>query len=186
MKTERLFVAAEIPEAIVEEIISLRNEVFDATNRVKWEPKEKYHITLKFLGDTSDVLIPQIKESLSRTFETWHKVPTAFTRFGVFFRNGAPKILWAGFEPTEDLIGIHAEVEEALTEFGFDKEKRRFHPHLTIARLKGFEPIEKINELRRLEFSKKPFEIGNIILFKSELKPSGSVYSEIENFELKN
>ncbi len=185
MTTERLFVAAELPDNIIEEIISLRNDVF-GSSKVKWEPKSKLHLTLKFLGDTDKQIIPEIGKILNDLLERRAKIPTAFKRFGVFYRNGEPKILWAGFEATEELVRLRDEIEENFQSLGFTKETRKFKPHLTLARLKGYEDKNKILKLRKMEFDKKDFFIEKIILFKSELKPTGSVYSEIKSFELKN
>jgi 2'-5' RNA ligase len=185
MTTERLFVAAEIPSDIIDRIVSFRNKVFDSAN-VKWEPVSKLHLTLKFLGDTDKEIIPEIEEILKKLLEGKAKIPTAFTRFGAFYRNGEPKILWAGFEATEELIKLRNEIEDNFQVLGFTKETRKFKPHLTLARLKGYEDKNKILKLRKMEFNKKDFFIDKIILFKSELKPTGSVYSEIKSFELKN
>ncbi len=185
MTTERLFVAAEIPRKIVEEIINRRDGVF-GNSKIKWEPKEKLHLTLKFLGETDTAKIPGIKTAIEKAISGVDEVPTAFTRFGVFYRNGQPKILWAGFEATEELLNLHFKIEKELENLGFERERRKYKPHLTLSRLKGYEDINKIRELGKLEFEKKDFNIDKIILFKSELKPTGSVYYKIESFELKN
>ncbi len=185
MTIKRLFVAAEIPADIIENIVRLRNSIFGNAN-VKWEPVTKFHLTLKFLGDTEISLIPEIRNMLGEMFKDKNRIPTSFTRFGAFYRNGKPKILWAGFEATLPLLTLKEEIENAFFNFGFEKEERKFKPHLTLARLKGYEPNEKILEFRKLNFEKKEFEIGRIILFESKLKPTGSIYSEIKSFELKN
>jgi 2'-5' RNA ligase len=182
----RLFIAAIIPHSILSDIIAVRDAVFTQEAKIKWEPLDKLHLTIKFLGDTEESLLPNLYETISETAGKFAPIETAFTRFGLFYRNHKPAILWAGLEATEDLRRLKTETEKEFARFGFEEEKRKFKPHITFARLKGYENGNKIKELCERELPHTRFFIEKIVLFKSQLRPSGSVYTALKSFELKN
>lgn len=182
--TSRLFIALEIPEEVINRIVELRDEIYGKDSSVRWEKKEKLHITLKFLGDTEEELIPQIVAELEELITECPIFDMTFSKFGLFFRNRKPRILWAGFEKNDRLHKFVEGINYRLKKFGFDVESRKFKSHVTILRVKGNEDIRKINKFSERSFPSLDFQCGRITLFKSELKPTGSVYTMIKNFEL--
>lgn len=180
----RYFIALEIPEDILDEIISVRKDLYDDYD-VRWEKKEKLHITLKFLGDVEYDKVEDVLSGMKKVFGAEEKINCSFTKFGMFYRNNKPSILWAGIDCGERLTGLAAELDSEMNKLGFEKEKREFRPHLTILRLKGGEDTKKILEFKDYDISDKKFTADKITLFQSELLPQGSHYTKIETIELK-
>jgi len=183
--TNRLFIALETPGEILNDIIAKRDSVYGTENRVKWEPEEKLHITLKFLGDTDVNLNSAICSCIKEIVKRHKPVELEFTKFGMFYRNANPSILWLGLKKNVALKELFLELDSEISSFGFAKENREFKPHLTILRIKGNEDIGKLNKIVAEPEVSLKFEARKIILFKSSLLKSGSVYEEIENFILK-
>lgn len=179
----RLFITLDIPEQTIEEILTLSKELY-GDYPVRWEGKDKLHITLKFLGDTKSELTEIILQQMNDTAKKFNKIDAEFNRFGMFFRNNSPKIFWIGLTHNPKVFDLQKEVEDRVSELGFKKEKRKFHPHLTLLRIKGRENIDSLIKIKNTKIDPIKFTAKQISLMKSELNPTGSVYSIIKSFEL--
>ncbi len=180
--TNRLFIALEIPEDALDKMLLVRDEIYGTPNNVKWEPKNKLHITIKFLGDVGENMTELIKTQLDKII--FDKFTLSFSHFGIFNKNNAPKILWAGLNGNKLLTELHKKIEDNIELLGYQKEKRKFTPHITLLRLKGNEDLTKINNYKNYLLPEIKFEIKKILLLKSILKPSGSEYSVVKSFNL--
>jgi 2'-5' RNA ligase len=183
--TSRLFIALHIPDEIVDKIINMRDEIYPNDKFVKWEPKSKLHITLKFLGDTSKESIEPICDRLENVMNDFSALDLTFEKFGVFKRNKIPKIVWAGLAKNINLSNLVGKINDDLEPLGFEKEERTFNPHLTLLRIRGRENFENISKFFDSNFEKIKFTGNKISLFESTLLKSGSVYNTIKSFELK-
>lgn len=183
--TIRAFVALEIPDDALNSIIKIRNDFFGTKERIKWESKDKLHLTLKFLGDTDSSLLERLESELNRITDLHIELPLKFSRIGTFNKDNKPRILWVGFEDNKNLQELYSDIENSFKVFGFKKEERKFHPHLTLLRVKGYEDMVKLLSFTKLELPDISFAAGKISLIKSELKPTGSVYTVLKNFYLK-
>lgn len=181
--TNRLFITLDIPDETIEEIIEMRNHLYSIKD-AKWEGKDKYHITLKFLGDTKVDIIPRTNSYLENIAGTSKEIILSFDRFGIFYRDIIPKIFWIGVKQSNPLQSLHEKIDNACAEFGFQKEKRKFNPHLTILRIKGNEEISILEKMTQTKIQPINFTAKTISLMKSDLQPTGSVYSTIKSFEL--
>jgi len=181
--TNRLFITLDIPEDTLDEIIKIRDELY-RHDSVRWEGRDKLHITLKFLGDTDSKLIPSLENIIYKISDEYAEQHLSFNKFGIFYRNNEPKIFWLGLDENNDLIGLQKQIEEECRELGFEKERRKFHAHLTLLRIRGFENIKRLEEIKESKIVPINFSAKTISLIKSDLKPSGSVYSIIKSFEL--
>ncbi|MFH1194068.1 MAG: RNA 2',3'-cyclic phosphodiesterase [bacterium] len=182
--TNRLFIALEIPENVLDKVITIRDEIYGEDRFVRWEGKEKLHITLKFLGDVEESKTELIIDALKETANKYRKIKCSFNKFGIFFKDHILRILWGEIEYENHLNDIVNEIEDRMEKIGFSKEKRRFKAHFTILRIKGREDKEKINKFVQHNFDKIDYTAENISLIKSELLPKGSVYKRIETFKL--
>jgi len=181
--TSRLFISFDIPEDILQKIISVRNELYP-DKKVSWEGRNKLHITAKFLGDTDENLIPEIENRIEKVISDFPEIKSEFNRFGIFYKNDKPKILWLGMKENETLQKLYACIEKEMYKLGFEKEKRKFKPHLTILRVRGREDISKIIYMSKTEIDSIVFYIEQVSLIKSELQQSGSVYTILKSFKL--
>ena len=181
----RLFVALEIPEHIRERISGLRKEaVIESSKDLNWEPREKIHLTLKFIGGVDDQLVDLISDSLAY-LEQYEKISCKLTGFGFFFRNGIPKILWIGLWVDSILFNIVEELNNKLTKFDITAEDRKFRPHLTLLRIKKRFPEEWVSRFKSFLIPEINFTSDSILLIKSELLPESSRYTVIKKFNLK-
>ncbi len=181
----RLFVALKFPEEIVNKIIEYRNEASENNQNMKWEKKEKLHLTLKFIGNVKEELVDEISDSLS-FINDYNSIELNLTNFGFFFRDSHPKILWLGLSNNNELIRLVEKIETKLETFGIKKEKRRFKPHLTLLRVKNKIDKNFINSFENFNLPYLKFYSNEITLFKSELLSDTSRYTEIINYKLKD
>lgn len=179
----RIFVALNIPDDAKEKLFSIIYQLHPDKS-LKWETKEKIHLTLKFVGDIEDELIPKIKNDLM--FLTEYKTQLLHINgFGFFFSYKVPRILWAGLKYSEELKSIAERLEDYFIRYGVEKESRPFKPHLTLMRIKNNPGESFINKFKNSKFEPISFQSNSISLIKSELKPAGSVYTEINKYKLR-
>ena len=182
--TNRLFVALEIPYDIRKEIIDYRDRLYPESAAVRWEPVEKMHITLKFLGDVEINLQDRIINILESLASKSKKIECSFEKFGLFYKGKVPGILWAGLKENRELENLALLIDDSLAELNFEKEKRKFKSHITLLRLKGKEDRNKIQKFLEFDFPELRFTADSFTLFKSKLLPAGSVYSTLKSFNL--
>ena len=175
----RLFIAALLPDYIVEEIGNYIDSLKDNIDGVKWEKPEKLHLTLKFLGDVDEEQIDEISALLNVLAKTYSPFKVNLKEFGGFPRLKNPKVLYVGLSQNEELTKFHSELDHGMFEIGFEKEERKFIPHVTIGRVKKRISIDKVYKI-----SKITFELNQIGIIKSELRREGSVYTPLKIFKL--
>lgn len=185
--TIRAFVAIEIPEegkTFLENILAdLRRTRAD----VKWVRLAGIHITLKFLGQISRELVDAIERDLTALFAEYSPVELTIRRLGAFPNLGKPRVVWAGIDDGSGALSSMAnKVEAVLEPLGFEREKRKFSPHLTLGRVKSRSGMsELIDAVRQeLDVTGPTFVATEAILFQSILKPSGAEYRAMCRFAL--
>jgi 2'-5' RNA ligase len=178
----RIFVAVDlnklVKQRLQELIISLRKQ----GGNIRWVNPDNLHLTLKFLGETSEIQIPRIIDALERTAS--QQSPFSFLIQGTGAYPGGnrpPRVLWAGIESQPALMSLQRELEMELHKLGFPPEKRPFSPHLTIGRVKCGSGlggvISELNLHSDTVFGKVTAE--NMVLYQSRLKPSGAEYTPL-------
>jgi len=182
----RLFVAAELPA-------SHRASLADACESgrrggVRWVPAENVHLTLKFLGEVEEKLVPKVEEALAAVAAAAEPFALSLSDCGCFPNTRAPRVLWVGLGEGAAAAGaLAAAVDKALEPLGFAREKRPFKPHLTIGRVK--EPrgaaATAARKIEQLDGFAAPAEqLEAVALVKSTLTPEGSIYEEIGRWRL--
>jgi 2'-5' RNA ligase len=181
----RLFIALNLPPEIKEDIVELRDSVMQISDELKWEPVEKLHLTLKFLGNVKNSTLEQIKEKLM-FIEDYNSFNCRFSRFGFFYQEDRPRILWLGLNIDNRIFSFIGRLNEELKVFPIKQERRKFKPHLTLMRVKKPLSEDFIISYENFKLPEKEFVAGSISLIKSELNPQGSRYTEIKRYNLKN
>ena len=189
MAGRRIFIAIDISDAAqaacAAHIERLRRQ--SPKVRVGWERTEKLHITLKFLGDTADDRVEDVVHSVARIATEHRAFELAIAGPGVFPGSSRPRILWIGVhDPSDAVSKLNRDVEDACERLWFEKEGRRFHPHITIGRVR--EPQNGIPLAKsHLETLIEPIEfaVNSVAVYESKLLPSGSVYSVVQRVTLK-
>jgi 2'-5' RNA ligase len=185
----RLFVALHLPDEMKKELYaSFSGAVKGRVRGLRFVPPANVHITLKFLGETDEGLIPSIEKALKAVAEEAGAFTMNVGGAGAFPDAKRPRVVWAAVrEGRDELAELAKAVDSGLEIPGFEAERRPFRGHVTVARVKGPAATEAVaavvaaNEGR--DFGS--FEVESFSLVKSELKPDGAVYSDVAGFELK-
>jgi RNA 2',3'-cyclic 3'-phosphodiesterase len=184
----RSFLAIELPEPLKEVIVGYIKDLHRVPSTIKWVSAHQTHLTLKFFGSIAVETVERISQTLLKVVSDYPQFNLALKGIGAFPNLFRPRVIWAGLEgDTEILQGFHQIIERALVPLGIPKEERPFHPHLTLGRNK----INQVNEpLYRLlsnwpEKESPLFGVEEVVLFKSDLKPNGPVYTKLGIFPLK-
>ena len=187
---KRIFVAVDISDEARRRtaayIESLRSEF--ANLRVCWEKPEKLHLTMKFLGDTNDEQLEKLKDIAENIAPEIPKFNLKITETGVFPSRRNARVLWIDVKDEKgSLAEINRLLEIECERIGFPRETRNFKPHLTIARLKEPHVSRELIE-RHLgnEFEPVVFEVAEIVIYESRLRPTGSIYEKLTTVQLKD
>ncbi len=183
----RTFIAIEIPDGIKKEMARTQEQLKISGADAGWTRPEGIHLTLKFLGEVLDARLDEIKNALAQAAGAKGRFRLEITGAGAFPNSKNPRVVWLGVAGDIDkLMALWSSIENAMAAIGFDREDRAFSPHLTLARIKYLQAryswqrsIDSIKDIRLAGF-----EVDHVSLMKSELKPSGAVYTEIGRVDL--
>ena len=181
----RLFVAIEIPPAIREAIAGSLALFKGDKSTVKWERTEKLHVTLRFIGDTVDENIPQVIDALQRAAaHVGGPYPVRYSSSGFFPNRHRPRILWVGMDdPGRMTTSLHDRIEIELRSLGLDEDDKKFHPHVTVGRIRHESPPSRLlGAFEKLTLHTDQVIVDQFVLMKSELSSDGSQYSVVERF----
>jgi 2'-5' RNA ligase len=183
----RAFVAIPLPELITTRICDIQERLKSLRLPVRWVRPESVHLTLKFLGEIPVSTIEGIAGVMELTVVECAPL-TLFTKgLGVFPGIKKPRVLWIGISgDVKPLSDIQANLETHMEQIGFAKENRPFKSHLTLGRFKGsIHPGTLFDILGSFsDFSSEPFEAKELVLYKSELKPTGAIYTKLQTVYL--
>lgn len=178
----RAFLAIEVPKLQREVISALIEEETKKKLPVKWVGFENLHITLKFLGEIDEKKKNEIAPAIAEISKKFTPFLAQLEGIGCFPSPRSPRVLWVGVsQGAEKICEIANNLEECLSQYGFKKEEKKFHPHLTFGRIKTF---CKIDDILAKTIKTEPFIVNSITLFKSTLKPEGPLYEALEKFRL--
>jgi len=186
MSLLRAFIAVEIPpgihQAIENQTASIR-AALDAS-LVRWVPAENVHLTLKFLGDVSPANVELLEQMLSAEVSQHRTFEMRFGGLGAFPSPKRPRVIWIGIQAPAGLEALQHGIEAATATLGYPDEQRPFSPHLTIGRVKqnintaGMQQIRTVLEKAEVG-SLGISRVSAVHLFKSDLKPTGAVYTRL-------
>jgi 2'-5' RNA ligase len=182
----RAFIAIEIP-------VQLQNSIERHTSRlrqtlgdqiVRWVPAQNMHLTLKFLGDIATSHVEFIRQLIAQEAASHQEFELQISGLGSFPSSRRPSILWAGLHSPPELASLQKSIEAGALRLGYEKEERPFSPHLTLGRVRqNISPAE----MQQVRNALGTIQLGNIgisrvdsiHLIKSDLFPSGSVYTKL-------
>lgn len=185
---KRLFVGIRVSVATANALAqcaeTLARRARDARVDLKWVAPTNYHVTLKFLGWTRGETIGAVRDALEQAVIGAERGAFRTARLGGFPSLDQASVLWAGIEDSSALDGLAARIDRAMTAVGFAAEHRKFHAHVTLARVRETRPLrEVVLPLSEQMFSETRFD--GVTLFESETKSSGSVYRELHRIGFK-
>lgn len=185
----RLFLAVDIPDEVRLRIAEVSDELRAAGWHARWANPAGTHLTLKFYGDTQIERIEALRDILATRLRPFAPLELRTQGAGVFPKRGPARVLWLGIAGDLDALGrLQQEVELGSEELGFARERRPFSPHLTIARFRP-EDVSTLGgldaRLRRIgNLAPITFRVNTVTLFRSELRPSGAIYTPLAEFAL--
>jgi 2'-5' RNA ligase len=185
----RLFLAVEFEQklkrALREATAPLRAVVPDAG----WVAEDRLHLTLKFLGEQPETLVPPLAAAMGDIAGRHWPVEMRLRGVGAFPNLRRPRIIWIGIEPTPKLELLQHDVEEGCAALGVEVEGKPFRPHLTIGRLRGTEHREALREMARVARGirfRADTLVSAIDLVQSTLTPAGPRYERLAQAPLRS
>jgi 2'-5' RNA ligase len=184
----RSFLALKLPPEIKKTLSHILREMKKTPLDVRWVKAGNIHITLVFLGNVPVGYVEPIGEAAEKVCQQYGPFAISLRGAGVFSSRRNPRVLWAGMEGDIDRMTCFRDVlQRHLKPFGIKQEKRPFRPHLTIGRFrKGARPGNPLDDLltKYQDLTSPVCALKELILFKSDLKPDGPVYSELKGWPL--
>jgi RNA 2',3'-cyclic 3'-phosphodiesterase len=187
----RLFVAVEIPEDLRQKIAEFAAPLQIAATKVKadvkWVRPDRFHFTLKFLGECSENHMPDIHTALETAAQGVRPFPLTLGGLGGFPEQGALRIIWLGAqEGADSLVKLATLVEEACDLAGLPEADHPFSSHLTLGRLRGYKNSYKLRDAM-MTLPAEPlgaFTVESIHLVQSKLTSHGPEYTVLREFPL--
>lgn len=190
----RAFLAVEVPSSLREALGQVQAEAKNRISRelspamrLQWVRPAAIHLTLKFLGDIPESQVDELKSAVGGALRSVAPFAIDVAGLGAFPDLRAPRVLWVGLSggdsPTTGLPHLAATVAHSVIAFGYPPESRPFNPHLTLARIKeGSKEVGRL--LARIGWLDGVAQLGrldvrSVALMRSDLKPSGSVYTRL-------
>lgn len=181
----RTFVAVDFNTELKKEILKLQTQLRNLAVSGRWKYIDNFHLTLKFLGEIEKSKVQDIKKGLDEVCGKTQKFCLNIDGLDFFPGNGCLRVLWLKLAgELESLHSLQSEIDIMLEKLGFEKEKRRYVPHVTIAQdvvfNKDFEEIKGL--VGNYRFA--TIEVQSVNLFKSEQIGGKRVYTPLTEYKL--
>ena len=184
----RSFLAFELPEEIKVIVSKVSGGMRRFPLDVKWIKVDNIHLTVVFMGNISTDNLGEMGEGIHRVCRRYGHFSIALKGAGVFSSRRNPRVLWVGLDgDIERMSYFRDAIQKHLSPFGIREEKRRFNPHLTLGRFrKGVRPGFHLDELlsRYQDLTTGECALEELVLFKSDLRPGGAVYTKVNTWPL--
>lgn len=180
----RAFISADLPP--IPALDALARDLREASRDLKVVSTEHLHLTLKFLGDTEEGLVPEIVSAMREASAGIAPFPIRVRGTGAFPNLSRPNVLWVGIEGAEPLARMAGSLNANLAALGFERERRAWSPHVTLARVRVPRALDRALAALQAHADDlfAELRIEDIRLKKSTLRPQGPEYSTVESVRL--
>lgn len=183
----RTFVALVIPQTWMDYLAGVERDLSGRMSGLSWVKPGNLHITIRFLGDLGDSGVRRAGESARRGTEGHPAFRARLEGLGAFPSKNRPRVLWAGLaEGAEEAIALASSINQTLQRDGFGPPDKPFRPHITLARVR--ERAQGVEAFRDYAPPPSPEAalLDRIVVMKSDLHPTGSRYTALEEIRLRN
>jgi RNA 2',3'-cyclic 3'-phosphodiesterase len=166
-------------------IAEVQTKLKETDAHVKWESQDKFHMTLVFLGNVEQSKLELLSDALTKSVQQFPSCTLTYESIGAFPNILNPRVVWIGTKPNQGVLDLQSVVEQLCGGFGFTKDDRVFHPHITLGRVKENRNFDRLTEaIKTITFEPIETICPEILLMKSELHPGGSIYTILKSFPL--
>lgn len=183
----RAFIACEISDEVRKGLSDIQEKLKKGVQFTRanpsWVKVDSMHLTLKFLGEIPETRIDEIEGAMKQAAEEAAAFEIGVKGLGVFPHEHNPKVLWIGVKRGRQKIEeLQSRLDDALEHIGFEKERRPFHPHFTLARIKSPRGSRQLMDIMKSHSGEDAGTCGidRLILFKSQLHPKGAIYTRLK------
>jgi 2'-5' RNA ligase len=178
MDSIRLFIALDTPPPVKQQMALLRDDLSRRTRDVRWEPPDKLHCTLRFLGNVERSLLGSVEQVVESAASGIPPLTLGYAGIGFFPDRTRPRIIWIGIRDVGgDLGPLQERISAGLSGLGFVAEERTFHPHVTLGRIgSGRRARGLIDSVETRTFGHPPVIVPAVEIMQSVLGPGGSRY----------
>ncbi len=184
---KRLFIGVQISPTVQTDLkqvyIKLKQMAQTSDYNIRWSPEENWHITLQFLGNADDAMVPKICEALDQVASSYRSFKVRASGVGGFPEERKARVIYAGVARTQELLNLQSSIEQATQPLGFAPEAREYSPHITLGRLRS---AGSISDLISPFVSKKfkDFQLLELVLFESTLRGTFPHYEPLHRSQL--
>ena len=179
----RLFTGLDLSPELLERLGDLLERLRPAA-RIAWSPAGNLHITTKFIGEWPEERLEELRSGLG-TVVTEDPIPIHIGGLGFYPNARSPRVFWCGVE-APGLTELATKTDAVTARLGVESEKRAYSPHLTLARIREKADLHKLHEhieaLGAADMGR--FEARLFFLYRSQLRPTGSLYTKLAEFPL--
>jgi len=149
---------------------------------VRWVQVKNIHLTLKFLGEVSINNIQVLQDSLEVESSSYHPFEIRVGSLGAFPSFHRPRVIWIGVAAPQELYALQRRIEIEAERLGYARDEQRFSPHLTLGRLARNASVAEVHQTGEIVEQIKVESLGEmqvqgVNLYKSDLQPTGAVYT---------
>uniref|UniRef100_A0A7C3Z0L6 RNA 2',3'-cyclic phosphodiesterase n=1 Tax=Desulfobacca acetoxidans TaxID=60893 RepID=A0A7C3Z0L6_9BACT len=175
----RAFLAIDLPASLRPVLSWAQEELKKSGADVKWVPVGNIHITLKFFGNITEVQVEDLSEAVTALAAAQEPFTLTVTDAGAFPSPKNPRVVWLGVGGDLEIMReFYQRLEIAFAALGFPPEDRPFSPHLTLGRVKSPAGRAALTQclVNLPPPAAAPFQVNEVVLFRSKLSPQGSTY----------
>lgn len=186
----RAFIAIELSSPIQQELERILNHLQQSSLRcIRWVKPDAIHLTLKFLGESSPEQISRLMDEIRHVAAATSPLELQVQGLGAFPSLKRPRVVWVGVQAPPDLFRLQKAIEDAADRAGYPREDRPFSPHLTLGRVRREASPGELALLSET-ITRQPvnllgsMSVKQFVLFRSDLRPAGPIYTPLAHFPL--
>ncbi|MFO7964545.1 MAG: RNA 2',3'-cyclic phosphodiesterase [Desulfobacterales bacterium] len=180
----RTFIAIDLPDHVRTMLARIQEQLKTEVSGITWTPPQNIHLTLKFPGYVLQEDLAGLEKAVSAAASCVRPFELCTAKIGAFPGLNRPRVIWVGVAGnTVDLNTLYQGVEDRMASAGFEKEDKKFAGHLTIGRVKGkakIDPVQMVEGIGRIKMPvPEHFFVDRIVVYRSDLRSTGAVYTEL-------